>query len=312
MGRLTAEGDTWGISGPAFIRGYLIAAVLALIVTLVIRWLIQGGRRVQRELHPYEVAYLIGGQRRTIATAVAGLRADGAIETDGSGALRSAGRPRTLQTPLDLVVHAAIRTGAATRVSRLATGASGARVVRAVDQIRDGLVRDGLAAGPRERRLFRLAAVFPVAVLVVGVVRLFAGMANDRPVGNLMLTLIVLAVMTVGLLRRTPRTLRSGNAAVAAARSRSAHLNPSMSPAWTTYGAVGAALGAALFGMAAVTSIDPEFAAAAGLQHQFAAAGGFSASSSGSSYSSGSSCGGSSCGGGGCGGGGCGGGGCGG
>ena len=43
---------TWGISGPAFIRGYLIAAVAALAITLALRhW---GGRLAgSRSRRPY-------------------------------------------------------------------------------------------------------------------------------------------------------------------------------------------------------------------------------------------------------------------
>jgi uncharacterized protein (TIGR04222 family) len=310
MHLLAAEGGTWGISGPAFAGGYLVAMVVSLIGTLLIRRWIRRGRRLRRELHAYEVAYLIGGPRRTIATAVAGLRADGAIETSGDRDqnLRAIGGPRTMRTQLDTAIHSTLRAGRVTTARMLGTGYD---VRRAVDKIRDGLVRDGLAVGPRQRLRSRLAVALLVGLLGVGVVRLVAGIRNDRPVGQLTSMLMVLTVVTVILLLRTPRSLRSGTAAVEAVRSRNAHLDPSMSPAWTTYGAPGAALGVALFGMAALTSIDPEFAAAAGLQHQLVsaagAAGGASSGSFGYSCSAGVAGGGSSCGGGGCGGGGCGG-----
>jgi hypothetical protein len=93
MHLLAAEGDTWGIAGPTFVKIYLIAAIASLIVTLIVRRWLGRGRRVRRELHPYEVAYLIGGRPRTIATAVAALRADGAIEASDDGRLSAVPLP---------------------------------------------------------------------------------------------------------------------------------------------------------------------------------------------------------------------------
>jgi hypothetical protein len=84
-----------------------------------------------------------------------------------------------------------------------------------------------------------------------------------------------------------------------------------MSPAWTTYGAASAALAVALFGVAALTSIDPEFAESTDLRAQFfpvtGAVGLAGSSGSCGTWSSGGSSSGGGCGGGGCGGGGCGG-----
>ena len=78
MHLLAAEAGTWGISGPAFAGLYLIAAIVLLITTLLIQRRIRRGRPVQRDLHPYEVAYLIGGPRRTA-------RAGGRAETCAGG-----------------------------------------------------------------------------------------------------------------------------------------------------------------------------------------------------------------------------------
>jgi uncharacterized protein (TIGR04222 family) len=306
MHLLAAEGDTWGIAGPTFVKIYLIAAIASLVVTLIVRRWLGRGRRVRRELHPYEVAYLIGGRPRTIATAVAALRADGAIEASDDRRLSAAPLPQAMRDPLDAAIHTAVRTGRITSARRLATGYD---VRQALDKIQDTLAGDGLVTGPRRRRWFRLSLVLPAGVLGIGIVRMVAGVQNDRPVGNLVVMLIALAAAAVVLLRRVPHVLRSGRAAVQAVRSRSTHLDPSMSPAWATYGVAGAALGVALFGMPALTSIDPEFAEATGLQHQLASTMG-SAGGSGTPYTScGSSCGGgsgcgggSSCGGGGCGG----------
>lgn len=287
------RGDTWGISGPAFIGIYLAATVACLFLTLLLRrWVSQAGP-MQRELHPYEVAYLIGGPRHAVATAVAGLRADGAIECVGNRELRASDRPRTMRTPLDSAIYETLRAGMVTDTRSLEHTPE---VRRGTDDLANRLIAAGLAAGPRQRRNYRRAALPMVAVLVLGIVRLLAGAANGHSVGMLIGILFVVVILTVRLVK-APRTTGAGTKAVRSVRSRSSHLNPSMSPAWATYGAVGAALGVALFGIAAMRSIDPAFAEAAAMQQQLAAA------SAGGRGSGGSSCGGSSCGGGGCGGG---------
>lgn len=91
MHLLAAKGDTWGISGPAFAGLYLIAAVVFLIGTLLIRRWIRRGRPVHGSCTRTRVAYLIGGLRRAVATAVAGLRADRAIDVSEDGRLSVVG-----------------------------------------------------------------------------------------------------------------------------------------------------------------------------------------------------------------------------
>jgi hypothetical protein len=178
MQLLAAEGDTWGIAGPTFVKIYLIAAIASLVVTLIVRRWLGRGRRVRREPHPYEVAYLIGGRPRTIATAVAALRADGAIEASDYGRLRAAPLPRPMRDPLDAAIHTAVRTGRIRSARRLATGYD---VRRALDKIQETLAGDGLVTGPRRRRWFRLSLVPPAGVLGVGIVRMVAGVQNHRP-----------------------------------------------------------------------------------------------------------------------------------
>ncbi|GAB3877506.1 hypothetical protein GCM10029964_026720 [Kibdelosporangium lantanae] len=88
----------------------------------------------------------------------------------------------------------------------------------AVQEVAASLVRVGylVDAGKADRR--RLVGLVPMAVvLAVGVVRLFAGMANDRPVGYLIL-LLVATGLVLHLLRRLPidrRTFQGEQAAKA-------------------------------------------------------------------------------------------------
>ncbi len=143
------------------------------------------------------------------------------------------------------------------------------------------------------------------ALVLVGVLRLIAGIQRDKPVGLLIPSLAFAVVLFLALLVVNRIATTAAIRGMRSLRQQHGHLSPRQSPSYATYGASGAAMGVALFGAASLYSMDPAFAAEAEI-HRATAAG---AGSSGSSCGSGSSCsGGSSCGGGGgCGGGGCGG-----
>jgi uncharacterized membrane protein YgcG len=133
---------------------------------------------------------------------------------------------------------------------------------------------------------------------------------HNKPVTYLTILLIVLVIAQLAfLLGGAPTRTKAGDREAYDHASRYEHLDPSLKPAWSAYGATGAAMGVAVFGTGALISADPAFAAEAQLR-QISGSGssssGYTSSgsscSSSSSCSSGSSCSSSSCGGGGCGG----------
>jgi uncharacterized membrane protein YgcG len=124
-------------------------------------------------------------------------------------------------------------------------------------------------------------------------------------VGFLLVAIVIAVVVTLIMLTRKRRATHAADNGLRAVRKQHEYLAPHQSPSFATYGATGAAMGVALYGTAALYTMDPAFAAEAEVQRMNAAGG-----SGGSTDSSSSSCSGgsSSCGGGGgCGGGGCGG-----
>jgi uncharacterized protein (TIGR04222 family) len=173
----------------------------------------------------------------------------------------------------------------------------------ALDGLRDDLVRRGLlhsaSAGQRRRWAFAMAAL-----LALGLARLVAGLSGGKPVGFLVLAMLVVAALTVLLVRlaASARTAR-GDAELAELRAAHPHLSPNMKPDWTANGATAAGLAVGLFGAGALWAADPAFAGEMIMERAFSGVSG--SGSSGGWVSSG--CGGSSGGGGG--GGGCGGGG---
>ncbi|MFG1999918.1 TIGR04222 domain-containing membrane protein [Spirillospora sp. NPDC048911] len=280
------------------------SAVALLAAHVTTSWLRRGhgtGRAPDRPLHPYEVAYINGGPRRVVGAALAGLRMDGVVAGSGGG-LQAVSPPRKLRTPLDVAIHHAIASGAARRARDLPEHPA----VRAeVEVLRAGLERQGLAPGAGERTRMRLAVwPYAVAFLVIGMLAVTVGDMK----GFYVVPMFAAIIFGFSRMKDVPRATRSGRDAVADTLQRNSHLDPGNSPAWTTYGTEGAALGAALFGAAALVSIDPGFATDSGAS-DFMGSGSGDGGSGGCGASCGSSCGGSSCGGSGCGGGGCGGGG---
>jgi uncharacterized protein (TIGR04222 family) len=308
---LAAAGDTWGIPGPTFLAFFFGALLVISVLAALHRYVLFAGRTGAdvSSLGPQQVAYLGGGDKIAVYTAIAGLRAAGAIGSDADRTLQPTGPLPGGVTPLDTAVY-----HAAGRRMRSRDVASEQWVGAALEQLRSGLESAGLATTAAQRSIARLWAV-PAGILVgVGVLRIIAGWRNDRPVGFLVPLTAFALILTFTLVAksRTTRT-RAATKAIAELRRQHAYLAPREAPSYATYGASGAAMGVALFGAASLYAMDPAFAAEAEIQR--IGAGGTTSGFSGGDGSygggdgGGGSCGGgSSCGGGGgCGGGGCGG-----
>jgi uncharacterized protein (TIGR04222 family) len=300
---LAAQGDTWGISGPAFLVLYSAMIVAVLILSAIHRRILFAGDRTASvdRLGPQQVAYLNGGDRLAVYAALGGLRGAGAIAGGPGKTLYQAGPLPAGVTPLDSAIY-----NAAGRRIRARDLTGDEWVGAAVRQLREGLEAQGLAVAPATLKVARLWALVAAAMVLLGVGRFVDGLQNDKPVTYLVIAIIVGIFVTIGLMTRKRRATRAADKGLAALRKQHAYLSPGQSPSYATYGATGAAMGVALYGTAALYTMDPAFAAEADIQRINSSGGtsGGGDSGSSSSCSGGSSCGG---GGGGCGGGGCGG-----
>ncbi len=306
---LSAPGDTWGISGPDFLNAYLAAGLVFLVAAVGLRLstAVAGPDHLVRQPSRGEVAYLTGGPRQAVYASLAGLRAAGAVGLADQGALVQTGPAPAGLNPLDQAVHDAAARGV--RVVDLHTDR---RVKSAVDELTAIVDRAGWLVSDAARTRARLGGLLLFALAAFGVVRIAAGVTNDRPVGWLVLATIVVGILGF-VFRRVPRLTRAARTVLAQTAQANRHLAPNQSPAWATYGPNGAAMGVALYGTTALWAADPTFAQEAGIRRESTPYGSASSGSSGGdSGGGGSSCGGGGDGGGGCGGGGCGGGGCGG
>ncbi len=179
-----------GVPGPEFLMYYalLIVAAVALAAWLQARAVrpAQAPTTNPADLGPYEMAYLAQGAKRVLETGLLRLYRSGRVQLSPGGIV-------TLVEPLPPdapPVEAAIGA-AATGVKRFA-GVS--VIAQPVAAIKERLATLGLVPGPAERaRAWRVMACVIVPVVLVGLIRLFFGVANQRPV-TLLIIFIVAAV----------------------------------------------------------------------------------------------------------------------
>lgn len=290
-------GDTWGISGPAFLFGYVVLAAIALLAA------IRGRRAIIRAggdeplpgigRHPHDVAYLNGGAELAVVSALTALRLRGAIWSE-RGNVQAVPRADRGADALERGLYAAAEMPTNRRL--IASHRWVADVLTATEQ---RLVDAGLLLSPTQRHRIRACGWWMAGVGGLGVLRLLGGIANGKAVGFLAALLILTAVITMGLMGTVPLRTRRGDRTLVALRAEHHNLAPRQRPDWALYGAGGAALGIGLYGMTALWASDPAIAGELAVQRTSADAGGGGGGSCSGGDSGGSSCGG----GGGCGGG---------
>jgi uncharacterized protein (TIGR04222 family) len=306
---LSATSTTWDLGGSTFLMFYLALAVLTLGIAVVQRRRLLAGPATVRtsDLTPAQVAYLSGGPRLAVYTALAALRHAGAV---GVG-----------PAPDRHLIVAGPRPIGATNLEAAIYGAAGGRlkpyqlaadsgVSMELTRLRTELQRAGLLPNADVQRSLLTWSRALLGVQLLGAVWLLVGFVNDRPLLPLIVLVVPFSAVAV-LLRRPSVRTRAGDQALATLRQEHAHLAPTHRPAWNTYGPTGVAMSVAMFGTAAIWAADPQFAGEAEIEQRMGAGsggsgwnGGADAGSSGSCGGSSGDGGGSSCGGGGgCGGG---------
>lgn len=302
-----AAADTWGISGPNFLGVYALLGFAAVLYGFLQRTKIirtdSSRAHLATALSPTETAMLFD-DRRPVLAGLAQLRGYHLVDSGGVPTRTPTDTEQRALDPISSTLHTYLRNSDRRHVLQLA-GAT--REPIAV--LRGSLTDRGFLIGGEQRKALLLAALPLYALLVLGVVRVIAGIANHHSIGYLSLAIVV-ALVFAFVVQRAPRLTRRGRAAQHESVQRNGHLRPTNAPAYAAYGPDSAAMATALFGAGVLWSLDPGLASATGALASggISGSGGSCSSSSGDSGSSGSDGGGSSCGGSSCGGGGCGGG----
>ena len=153
-------------------------------------------------------------------SALTALRLRGAIWSERGNAQAV---PRTDPGPdeLERAVHAAVATP-----THRKWVANNTRVAAALAGIERRLIDAGLLLSDAQRRRIRGTGWWMVAVAGLGLVRLLAGIANAKPVGLLVVALLVVTIVAVVLLASAPRRTRRGDRTLAALRDENHALAP--------------------------------------------------------------------------------------
>jgi uncharacterized protein (TIGR04222 family) len=281
--------STWGISGPQFLLLYLVLfAVTVLGVVLARRRaLASDGAAVPARLDPYEAAELNGGDDLVVITAASNLLRSGSLVNAG----RRRGQPARLVTgpAPDPAAHPEV---AASPNRRLKDLRAELEQTSALAALRERLRLRGLAPTPEQRARCRAAALWFLPLLALGVARVAAGSANGRPVGFLVVFLLVTVVVAAALARRVPNATELGRRTLQALRAEHPRPGSGASPAQLS-------MATALFGAGVLWAADTDIAMMLRVPREQGFSAGFGGDGGGG--------GGGGCGGGGCGGGGCGG-----
>ena len=107
-------GETWGISGPAFLLFYVVLAVVVLIASIRARRAVtrMGGAEPATAIRtrPHDVAYLNGGAELALVSALTALRLRGSIWSERGNAQAGCPRSDAGHDELERAVHAAVAT----------------------------------------------------------------------------------------------------------------------------------------------------------------------------------------------------------
>jgi uncharacterized protein (TIGR04222 family) len=133
-------------------------------------------------------------------------------------------------------------------------------VQTALAKIEDRLVAGGFLLSEERRRQIRRVGFWMLGVAALGLVRTLADVAEARPVGLLVVALLVVTAVAVVQLSLAPRRSRHGDHALSALRAEHHGLSPEVKPDWGVNGPDGAALGIGIFGTSALWASDPVFA----------------------------------------------------
>lgn len=256
-------GETWGISGPAFLAGYLaLAAVVWVATTRARRRLADGRDRPgPGPAHPHDLAFLNGGAELAVTSALTSMHLTGTVAPQ-RGQVRAVGRPAAGADALERAIHFAAAGGPVPRRRLPVT-----RPVRtALDAIEKRLVADGLLLPEARRRAIRAVGWWMAGVAGLGLLRLLAGVADGRAVGFLVVLLLAVTALALVQLLHAPRRSRAGDRLLARLRTEHHELSPKQRPDWVAYGPAAAAMGIGVFGASALWASDPALAEELALQ----------------------------------------------
>jgi uncharacterized protein (TIGR04222 family) len=244
------------LPGPEFLGLYVTLLLIAVVIALVLRWLLRLPADEPPfvdtlELTPYEVAYLAGADKLAVTAAMARLVHARVLEADGAG--RKLTILRNLPDrahPLEKAVFQSVRPKSGERVAKVERAA----LPRAAP-LQKRLRELELVLAPERRVSLRLLALLPVlAVGILGIAKVMVGVERHRPVGFLVILLIVTGALLVRFLIVGSHRSRRGDRVLARIKQENAALESSARRANDNLAGDDLVLALGLFGTAILVS----------------------------------------------------------
>lgn len=195
------------LRGPDFLKLFFGAYAVVFVAALALRW---NSRRATRYTpsgyvpDPYETAYLSGGPDLAISAAIVSLAQRGRLTESGSGfRVTDPASVDRAGHPFEKAVLSAHRDGRAITARQI-----GARCKPAMAELRAGLIDHGLTPEPgREVSMRTMAVLLSLAIPAFGIVKVVVGLVREKPVGFLVLAIVVTGIVSlVAFARQVTRT----------------------------------------------------------------------------------------------------------
>jgi uncharacterized protein (TIGR04222 family) len=241
--------NPFDLRGPEFLAFYLAILAVSVLAALAVRWSLRPPADDRPEetpdLSPYDVVYLAGGDQLAVTAAIASLVHRNVLEVDGPG------RKLRIQQSMPPKAHTlerAVFVGVASAQGE-AINQVQARALPRAAKLRPGLQEAGLVLSEEAAWTCRLLSALPLfAVALVGLVKIVVGTSRGKPVGYLVLLVILTVVAGVFLLAKRPLRSRRGDGVLARLKTANEALGLSArrAPDWLEHDDLVLALG--LFG----------------------------------------------------------------
>ncbi|WP_231936405.1 TIGR04222 domain-containing membrane protein [Fischerella sp. NIES-3754] len=200
------------LSGPDFLWFYFLTVIFTFVIARSLRWFLSisanSSGSESGSLNGYELAYLTGGAYRAVDAAIAKLVQDKYLTV--SATRRTLQLENTLSAnshPLEKSIAEAITEESVSGTNYAPIETIRKRAISATNSIRRNLENQGLLVSDRQAKIIQCATAIPVlAVLLLGISKIFVGLSRGKPVGFLIGMCIVTAILAFFLLPKPHRT----------------------------------------------------------------------------------------------------------
>lgn len=196
------------MSGPEFLQLYWIGLALAVLVAIVVRMRVRAGHSTQpvRSLDIDELAYLAGGPRRVVETAIARLLAAGELRTSRRGTVQATTSTQS-KNPVDRAIVTDSQRYTNRTVNLMVPAMASDDAVTSIGRRLEDM---GLVVNPDvAKSTLRKGSIALWVLLVIGFARWINGIAIGADIGWLSLQLVIVTPVLIYLVSRRGKLVRT-------------------------------------------------------------------------------------------------------